>query len=235
MSDENNNEDTGQEQDHLKNLKSEFNRKFENTSSQLDQLAASNQQVMQLLQELKQSPSSSKGEEGDSMSQYLYEDPDKYAELLEKKVEDRVSKKFQAQQKSQERSAQVLAELSQHYPELRDQSSDLTRKAVQIFDSFSAEDKVNVAVAYKAAINEAASDLGIQRASKRKQQASDFDDFTLGASSGSNRRNDSKPKLATETILFAEAMGMDTDDKALLKRLAERSKKNFKKGGPVSA
>lgn len=237
MSDENeNNNEQGQglDPERFQNFQKEIERKFGNTSSQLEQLASSNQQVMQLLQELKQPQKPQNQGEDESLTRLLYEDPDKYAELLEKKVEQRVSSKFSKQQEAANKSTQVLQELTQHYPELADQSSDLTKRAVQIFESFSAEDKSNVAVAYRAAINEAATDLGIQRASKRRKSDSDYEDFTLGGGN-SNRGSDSrKPKLDARTILFAEAMGMNTDDKNLLKRLAERSKKNYKKGGPVA-
>lgn len=218
----------------FKNFQSEIDRKLGNTHSQIEQLTASNQQVLELLNNLNQPKSQQKDDASESLGSLLYEDPDKYAELLRKQVKQELSQEFQKKEQQSNKSAQVLQELSNHYPELRDTNSDLSKKAVQIFDSFSAEDKANVAVAYRAAINEAASDLGIQRASKRRKEGADFDDFTLSSSSSSGSRRESKPKLDDRTILFAEAMGMNTDDKALLKRLAERSKKNYKKGGPVS-
>lgn len=243
MSDENETNNESQENsgaidaERFKNFQSEFDRKLGNTTSQIEALAQSNQQVLEALNSISSKSQTHNSGDSDSLSSLLYEDPERYAAEVEKRAEERISKKLeekqQKEQQSQSEVTQVLQQMQSNYPELADPNHELTKRAVEIHNSLSDRDKANAALAYRSAIAEAVSELGIKKVSQRKK-SSDYEDFTLsGTSSGTSRSDRSRSKLDKNTILFAEAMGLNTEDKDLLKRLARRSEKNYKKGGPI--
>lgn len=221
----------GLDPERFSNFQKEMDRKLSNTNSQVEALLKSQQELVSTLSQSKQQ----KSQVNDQISELLYTDPDKAAELLRKQVASEVRSEInsenQANQAKAQKSQQVLSQLARKYPELNDASSSLSQKAVEIFESFSDEDKSNTAVAYRAAINEAVAELGIKDASKRKSgdDIEDYGDFIIGSSNSRSGSREKKPKLDPATIAFADAMGLNVDDKEVLKKLAKRAQRDYSK------
>ncbi len=200
-------------EDRVKNLQAEFSRKQGNLESKLD---AINQQLQQM-QLLNQpaAPAATSSRPDPILA------PDEYERYMESKLEAKVSAKLETQQRQQAE----LGALVNAYPELTDQSSDLTREALRIYNSMSAAEKSNP-LAYKSAIQSAALDLGILPKHKRQANkvANESDDLGAGSSNNSQSRQGKKQaKLDAATLAFAQALGRPTDDPEYIKKLEKHA------------
>lgn len=230
---ENNNENQNNfDPERFSNFQKEMDRKFSNQNQQIEALLKSQQDLMTTLSQPKKQEKSSINND---ISDLIYTDPAKYAEIIEeraaKKAAETISTQNSVASKNQAKAQEVLVKLTQDYPELSDVNSQLSKKALEAFNNMSDEEKSNSALAYKSAILEAVGDLGIKKASQRKSKDSDVDygDFVLSGSSNNSSRRDKKPKLDAATVAFAEQMGLDIEDKNVLKRLAGHSQRDYGK------
>jgi hypothetical protein len=233
MSDEiDNNEGTAEGgNDDLKNFKSEFQRKFGNQESKIEQLMQSQQELISAITSMNSKKGSGKEEsapEEHQLSDLLYSDPEKYAKIVEERVEKRITSRNQAQQQEQQKHQEVLVKLTQDYPELTNSNHELTLKAVDIYSKMSDYDRSSP-LAYQVAVKEAADELDIKPSRKRK--VSDDDDFSFSGGNSGNRTGKKGKKLDPKTIQFAEMMGLDVKDKKVLERLQKHSERNFVKYG----
>lgn len=166
------------------------------------------------------------GDDEANLEELIYKDPRAYAKAVEaravKKADEMINSRLQTQNEAQS----VLASLAADYPELNDSGSELTKKAVQIYNNLPAAQRSNP-LAYKIAVRDAAADMGILVKSKRKQ--TNDDGFAMdggsGTSSGNTQRQRSSEKLDDKSLEFAERLGLNTKDEKVLKRLQERSKR----------
>ena len=128
-----------------------------------------------------------------------------------------------------------LAALVQNYPELQDANADLTKKAVEVYNRLSPEEKMSPN-AYKFAVQDAAAELGVVAMSKRKQSESGEDDFTGNSDSyqGNSNRKPSRQKadkIDDATLALAELMGRPIKDPKYLESLKKYTgRKNWNKG-----
>lgn len=209
----------------LKNLKSEFSRKQENTMKELES-------IKNMLGSLNQSMTAKqKQAESDEIPDPVL-DPKGYKEHLKKEV---MQETGQIMQQNNQRQSQ-LAALVQSYPELQNGSSDLTQKAVEIYSKLSEAEKMSPN-AYKFAVQDAASELGVLPMSKRtkNEQNSDSEDFTIDSTNySSNQKKSSKNSKSQEldpmTLAFAKAIGKDINDPKYIESLKKAAgRKNWKK------
>lgn len=216
----------------FENFQKEVDRKLGNTNAALEALKKTNEQLVASLAQSKQS-SKQKKEVSEYSTDLLYSDPDKWAKLQKDSIKSEINEENSRVQQNQQKVQQTLSRLSSDYPELADPNSDLARKAISIFDSYAEDDKANAAVSYKAAIMEAVADLGVKKISQRNQNEADIDhgDFVVSGHNQRRNSNEKKPKLDSRTVEFAELMGLDTENKDVLKRLANRGKRDFSKYG----
>lgn len=202
-------------QDLLKNMKTEFERKLSNIES-------NNKKLMDQMTALLQ-PKAAPQQQQAKFEDVWYEDPRKAAEIIKQELRQ--------ESQAAARTNTTLAKLVQEFPELNDEGSDLTKRAVEIFDGFSADEKASP-VAYRAAVREAAQELGMAPASKRKR--SEEDDFSLsgsGAGRSRSERKASRDTLDPNTIEFAQFMGLDTEDPKLRERLKGHQKRIWTRYG----
>lgn len=186
--------DTSAPADDVKNLKAEFNRKLSN-------LEENTQRLMAQLQTM---TPPKKSDEPKKVS--VFDDEEAYARQIEDRAEKRIEEKLSRQQAAQAKQQQTIAALVADFPELTDPGHDLTKKAVEIFESFSAEDKASP-VAYRAAVREAAEELELKPKSKRKAKASDDESFSLGGRTKVSPAA-KKDEIDPNTLVFAEAVGL---------------------------
>lgn len=223
--------------DPIKNVKSEFNRKFENVSKMIEEnnkrFSGVIDQLMSQMNNQQQAPPQNSSDEED-LEDLMYSNPAEFKRRITEQVKGEVTSSLTEQQQAQQQEAQaineVLTTMSQRFPEYQDQNSDLSQAAIKIYDSLPEHVKKDPASAYKIAMSDAALELGVLPVSKRKQVQSD-EDFTLdgGGNSGmGNRRSKSskKGKVSEATRAFSQLLGQNPDDpktKERLEKAANRS------------
>jgi len=211
----------------INNLKQEMSRKLGNYETKLNELAQTNQALLQKLSQLTQpKPLSVKSDEED-LDRLWYDDPKKAAARIKEQTKAEIMAEYQKDQELKQKTQSTLASLVSDYPELNDSNSDLTKRAVEIYNSMSDTDKTSP-VAYKAAVREAAGELGVLPLKKR--QTLDDDAYTgssSGAATSSKGRTSKKDDLDPRTIAFAKLVGLNIDDDAVKTRVKERTKRNW--------
>lgn len=227
MADENQTNEQGNQapnvDETLKNLKSEFSRKQENVSRELEQIKA-------MLGNLAQPQRQQAAESTETPDPVL--DPKGYKEYLKKEVLQETS---QIVNQNNQRQSQ-LASLVQSYPELQDSNSELTKKAVENYSRLSNEEKMSPR-AYQFAVQDAAAELGVLAMSKRQNNKQNDGDDSFTANSGSyssnkpSKQNKSNDKIDDATIAFAQAIGKDTSDPKYIESLKKHiTRKNWNRG-----
>ena len=225
----------GQEQDLFKNLKSEFNRKQENTNQQLaalaDQLSNLNNMIRANVQPQQPArPVNTKAP--DPLTE-----PEAYTEYMAARTDAIVSSKLATEQRKQSE----LTNLAINYPELHDANSDLTKAAIKAFSSLPEEERISP-MAYRLAVQSAAADLGILPSNKRGNSKSNNDDNSStgeppfmsnsqGGKGNTGNNNNRKPKdIDPKTLEFARLLGRDVSDPKVLEGLKKSSsRKNWSK------
>lgn len=211
--------------DALTNLKAEMNRKLSNQEEVLSKLQQQNQQLLEQLSyqqtQTTQTQSSTGGEK--SLSDLMYEDPEQYAALIEKRAEERAMKRIEQREAAQAKQNQILGQIASQFPEVNDPNSPLTKRAVEIHGKMAPEDRSNP-VSLKIATLEAAAELGVLPRDRRKQ--SDTDSFTMGSSSAPKRPESAlSEKDEEQTLQIAQLLGVNVDDpkqKAMLDKAKSR-------------
>ena len=212
----------------LKNLKSEFSRKQENVSKELEQIKA---MLGGLTQQQQHAQQRHKVVSEDEVPDPIL-DPKGYKEYLKKEVLQETS---QVVTQNNQRQSQ-LAALVQNYPELQDGNSELTKKAVENYNRLSNEEKMSPN-AYKFAVQDAASELGVLAMSKRQNRSNDDESFTTNSGSysankPSSKQNRNADKIDDATLAFAQAIGKDTNDPKYIESLKKikNERKNWNRG-----
>lgn len=209
--------------DPIKNLKGEFGRKFGNLEEQTKHLSSQIQQIVNALNKPTSSPASTPEKKVS-----VFDDEEAYARSIEERAEARITAKLAEQEAIKAKYATVSTQLVTEFPELNDAKSPLMGRAQEIYLSLPEEERRHH-LAMKAAVTEAAAELGMKPKSKRT--ASEGDDFTLGGSSQASRPSKkSSDELNPATVKLAELMGLDVNDPKVMDRLKQRAKrKNWSK------
>jgi len=241
MGDENVNQPDGSapdtNADPIQNIKGEMNRKLGNVQEQLQKNNEALQALMnRLAAQDRPAPKAPAPESKTSKIKELwYQDEEAAANLIVEdavqKAEARITQKLESDRKITQRESRVLNEIFQDYPEIGDQNSALYKKAVETYNALPEEDRANP-LAYKVAVRDAAIDLGVQPMKKR-QASGNNDDFTMSSggysSQGTSGRARKSDDLPPETLLFAQAVGLNVSDKKTLENLKSHSKREWLK------
>lgn len=211
--------------DPLKNVKSEFDRKIGNVDQKLDQtnktLAGLVTQLQQMAkttapaQSTKPAPTVQK-----EIEDNWYDNPGKVAQLIKEEAKTELRQEITAANAIQQKTTNTLNSLVRDFPELSDQDNEFTKRAIAIYAEMPEDEKASPA-AYKAAVREAALEMGVKPRSKRTEE--ELDDFSLRSggnyssrSEGSaRRRNTLDPAVAA----FAKLVGVDAEDPKTKERL----------------
>lgn len=167
----------------------------------------------------------------DDLEVLAYKDPKAYAKKIQEQAAKQAEAIVNSRLNAQQHTNAVLTQLTSDYPELADSNSELTKRAVEIYNSLSPSEKQSPS-AYKIAVRDAAADVGLLPKSKRKQSSSDDFSFGGGSGGGASSRSEGRrsEQLPAETLAFAEALGMNIKDKAVVERLKSRAqRKNWNK------
>lgn len=192
--------------DPLNNFKSEVDRKISALQDPIKQLAESQKVLMAQLEAMqKSSAPAAKEEVTEDIDDLWYSKPAAAAAKIKEQTKAELRREFEAQNAETTKRNNVLTQLVQEYPELSSNNSDLTKKAIEIYNALPQEEQVRP-MSYRLAVKEAAAELGVKPASKRE----DSDYYSVGASGGtapaSRKRDD---ELDPNTEAFAKLMGVD--------------------------
>lgn len=207
--------------DPLKELKSEFARKTDKLAQENANLSAQLNQILAAVQP-KVDRSSNNVSMDDDLDELAYKDPKAFAKRVREEATKHASQYVNQSMQAQQQSNAVLSQLVSEYPELGDQRSELSLRAVEIYKGLSEADRSNP-MSYKVAVRDAASELGILTKTKRRSSG---DDFSLSGSNEGNSSNQSRQRSSevdNRTIAFAELLGLNTKDKKVVERIKARS------------
>lgn len=204
--------------DPIQNVKAEMNRKFDNLTNELRSIAS---KLSTPPQQTQTQPQKKK------LADLAITDEDAFERELETRVAEKASTIISQHQTAQAKQQAVIGSLVAEFPELSSADHDLTKRAVEIHNTLSDEERANPAVAYKLAVQNAAIELGIRPKSKRTQSS---EDFSLGSSSGPRPgRKPAGSDIDPNTEAFAQMLGLNTSDPKVKERLKARSKRQYGK------
>lgn len=229
----------GSEKKPQENANAEFSRKIKNIqeSNQVltDQNAKISQQMDAVMQAItaqavpkKVAPSS------EEMDDLYYSDPDKWKQLNNQKLEDRILSKVDARDQQTSARQVMLTDMVSKYPELNNPNSELYKVAIKNYGELSNDAKSDVN-SYKLSIMDAVTEVGVLPMNRRgKGDESDLDEFIGGGGdSGDPNRNKRErggdEKLNSNTAEIARRMGIDPSDPKVATRLKEYSKRKWNK------
>lgn len=195
----------------LKNTKSESARKMDNIQAQLAELAAA----------LRPKP-----QETPVDKNLIYDDPDKYAQIIEEravaKAEQRVLGKVQQQNSYQMKVAAMQAD----FPEFKDESSEAYRLANQEYQQLPAHLQ-GTTEGLEIAMQRAALKTGLVPASKRRRASTE--DYIPPTTNTGRRapppKDDTDPKAVEFAKIMAVATGRNPNDPKMLERVKEAAKR----------
>lgn len=196
-------------------------------------LALIQQQNQQSRQQLAASTSTSLADLSEEQLEELsYKDPKMYAKAVKAQAAQQASQIVDQRINQQNQTQAVMGQLIGDYPELGDTTSDLSKRAVELYNQLPADLRSNP-IAYKTAVRDAAAELGVLTKSKRKAANSDDGSFSLGSNStGSSQRGNQSKKddVDPRTLEMAERLGLNIKDPKVVDRLKQRSqRKNWGK------
>lgn len=226
MADANQNTPAGEQNaDPLKNVKSEFDRKIGNVDQKLDQTNKTLAGLVSQLQQIaKTTPAATSTKPAPTIQKEIednwYDNPAKAVNLIKEETKNELRKEFVDANAIQQKTTNTLNTLVKDFPELADQDHEFTKRAVQIYAEMPEDEKTSPA-AYKAAVREAALEMGVKPRSKRTEE--EMDDFSLRSGGnyssrnegGARRRNTLDPAVAA----FAKLVGINPDDAKTKERL----------------
>jgi hypothetical protein len=201
--------------DQIANLKAEMNRKLDNTNAQFQQ---TNNQLQALLAQMQ---ASAKPAPAPTKKVSVFDDEEAFTSRLRAEAaaeaETRINASMARNQELQVKQAQRINALVQEFPELSDSSHSFTKRAVEIFDAMP-EDERQSSLAYRAAVKEAALEMGVKPRSKRS--ADELDAFVSPSGRASDSgRSKKKAGLSDGVMLAAELLGLDIKNPEVKKRL----------------
>jgi hypothetical protein len=200
----------GQAEDRLKNLQAEFSRKLSNIE---EQNKRANEALLAQIASLapKAAPESKP-----ALDKVWYDNPAEAARIIKEETRAEIRRELDSEREVQSEFAQTTNKLYSDFPELSDESSDLAKLAAEKFAALPQKQKSS-AVAMKAAVVEAAAELGVRPKSKRK---SGDDSFSMGTSRGNTAAPPKKDDLDPQTERLARMLGVNVDDKEVRKRMS---------------
>ena len=238
MADEKPAEGTPDSGDDLKNIKSEFARKTSNLEKMLADQNARSEQMMQAMIQMQQQRAANKQDSAvsqddlDEIGVDPIDNPKEFAKRVLKQATANALKATDARATENSRAnneqQSTLLSLAAEYPELNDPNSDIYKSALEISKNMPDQYR-STSVGLKAAVREAAANLGVLPVNKRDKK-SNSDDFSVDSGSGEGRKSRDSKKESDGDIdptarAFAELLGRPVKDPKFIERLKEASKR----------
>lgn len=224
--------------DPIKNLKSEMDRKLGN----IEQMLAGQNQQLQAQMEAALAAISTRQQAAQSagpkkkLADLALESPDEFESEIDRRVDERASSIVSRATQSTNSTNAVLGQMTRDYPELNDSNSEMTKKAVEIYNSVVPKHLHGTPEGTRMAIREAAADLGVVPVSKRKKVEADADEYVAPGNTGESRRASSGKKkdelsadqLAAAQLLFGSKLDVN-DPKVRAELTKNANRKSYDK------
>jgi hypothetical protein len=235
------------EADAGKNIKAEFDRKIGNVDTRLasiEQTLINQNQQLQAQMEAALAAIATRQQAAQptgpkkKLADLALENPDEFESELDRRVQEQASRIVNQSTAATNSTNAVLGQLTNDYPELKDASSDLTKKSIELYNSVVPKHLHGTPEGTRMAIREAAADLGVVPVSKRKKPADvDADDYVAPGNTGEARKSSSSKKkdgeLTADQIEVARAFfgnKLNVDDPKVRAELTKHAnRKNYDK------
>lgn len=207
-------------EDPVKNIKSEFSRKFENLQQEFRTQNEQMQSILQVLQEKQQAGTSTQAE--DKLADLIYDNPEKALEVMERRISSKVEQQLDQRTQAAQKTAQVVSQVQALYPEFKNESSEAYQAALKIHQNLPSHLR-GTAEGAEMAMLKAVTNMGLIPASKR-QKADESDDFTMQGSRGSSearKQSKKEPKVEQATIDFAKLLNPGKSEEDIIKGLKQ--------------
>jgi len=219
-----------QKPDPMLNIKTEFSRKLSKQDERLEELVRQNQalteQIGIIAQAVKPKQQRQQQSEDEELADLAVTNPAQYARIVTDRATTAAARVSEEMVTAQAKRQEVLTGLMADYPELADPDNELRTRAIKIHGSLSKSDQASP-MSYKTAVRDAAAELGLLPASKRKKAEDGEPSFS--SSSGRSMRSQSsgkaKTKLSDATLEFAELVGFNIRDEKVVKSIEDRAKR----------
>ena len=205
--------------DPIKQVKSEFSRKFDNLNAELK---AQNENMQAMLNQITQRLTPTKPSAPEKpVSELIFQDTDAAIARIKRDVKQEMTGEMQRGQGV----SQVIMELTAKYPEFKEDNSEVSKLAVNISKTLPAHMQGTPEGA-RMAMQQAVIEQGLLPMNKRK--TSDTDDFSLPGSTGTSAPRSQARKadeVDQKTLQLAQLLGVDIGDKKRLDGLKKASKR----------
>lgn len=218
-------EDAGASDD-VQNVKKEFNRKVDNINTKVDSVLKTTQALIEQLNSQaanKREAQVKSSGESKSLNDLLYDDPEEYTRQIEARAEKKMEARIQSEKQTMESNSRIVNKLTNDYPELQDNDSDLVKRAAELL--LNEPDQTDPR-AWRTVVLEAAQEQGVKPRSRREAEG----DFSMSPSTATRRARNAKTPdtdLPQETLDFGRLMGVDVDDAKVKARLKEYQGRNW--------
>ncbi len=211
-----------------KELKAEMNRKLDGLKSELQQSTNQTQAMMdQYLAAINaRAAGSQAAPAAKKLADLQYEDPDAYEREIENRAARIANEIVDRKLSSSNATQTVINSLASEYPELKDINSELSQEALKVYQTLP-KHLQGTPEGTRMAIREAAALSGVVPVSKRK--ASESEEFSVSSGSPSRRASSKKEDVDDKTLVFAQAIGLNTNDPKILENLKKNTKRDYRK------
>lgn len=208
------NQSEPRQDDLISNMKSEFDRKISNQEDSMKKLMEQNEQLAQMLAAQTRPQQAQEPEEVDPY------DPQNYARYLTSQITKQQEAQAAKAQEAQAAQRKAYNDMLAKYPELARPDHELSQRANALLES-SGWTPAEI----RAAVLEAATEVGVLPVSKRKKEKPENDDdfvMSKGSVSGKKGKEEADEDI---DMGFAALMGLDTSDENVVKRLKGHAKR----------
>lgn len=188
-----------------------------------ERLSKQLEQVLNTMTAAASRPTQVQVTEEEDLEVLAYKDPKRYAQKVSENATRQAEALINSKLNAQNQTNAILGQLTNDYPELSNPNSELTKKAIEIYNGMSQSEKSSP-TSYKVAVRDAAAEVGLLPKSKRKSSNDDFS-MSGGSSGRSSGESSRKEELSESTLAFAEALGLNIKDKKVVERLKQRSER----------
>ncbi len=216
--------------DPMQNLKAEYNRKLENMQANMQAtIAEQNRQLQAILDGLVQSKQQqAPSAPAKSLKDLMYDDPEAFAEHIAQRADRVADEKINRTVQANQATQNVVFEMQNKFPEFAQSGSEAAKMALEKAQAVPQHLR-GTPEGIRLAMQEAALELGLVPASKRR--SSNNDDFSVSGQSsrGGNRSSSGKKDIPEDTMTWARLLdpSIEGDPKRMEQLKKSVNRKNF--------
>lgn len=220
-------EQVAQPEDPIKNIKSEFGRKFEGIGSQLSQLS---QELRALATQRTEQAAPARPQP--SLKDQLFDDPDAAVETMTERATQRALQAADQMIANRQNMQNTIFNFTSEYPELGQAAG---QAEVQRIHASLPKALRETPEGAELALTRAAAQMGLTPASRRRKPAGDDDGFIPKSSGSRSNQKKAEPEMSDEQFTFMhllnESISRKVDDKVIKNASKYAGRKQWNKYG----